>query len=713
VNGAITGTTLGGTINTALQPNITQVGTLTNLTVSNNVTANSISSVNATINNLSGLTSLTLTGAITGTTLGGTINTALQPNITQVGTLTDLTVSGNVVANNISSVGGTFGNLSVPGTITGGTFSGTLGAGTLAGITSLGNLTALTVNGNITSNAISTTNATIGNLSGLTSLTVNGAITGTTLGGIINTAIQPYITQVGALINLTVSNNVTANSISTVNATINNLSGLTSLTVNGAITGTTLGGTINTALQPNITQVGALTDLTVSGNVVANNISSVGGSFGNLSVPGTITGGVFSGTLAPITLSNITTLSNLSSLTVSGQINSNTISGTLVTSSQPNITTLGTLSNLTISGNINVNNISSVGGAFGDVIVNGTITSGLLSGTLSSGTLNTITSLSNLNAATVSGNVSANTLSGTLTTDKQPNIKSVGNLTGLSVTGDVVVQGNLSVTGSVSFSSQTFSDNFTLTGTSFMKWGDGSLVPAKGKSAIELILEGSQKSIAPTYTLPTLTLTGTPTGGAVEIGTSLNINFSGNFIQNDGGSLLSILYKKDGASLGSNTDNVTLTSTVSYTADASYSQGQVKNDNLGQPYNAGRIAAGVVTSNTIQYMPQSKRYWGYLSSNNPSSSDILSILGGGTELSAGKAKSSFTINISSGQQHIYYAYPKDYGDLTKLTIGGFGSLDAFTRMSVTVTNAQGYSREYWVYISISTFSQSIADMVTE
>ena len=63
------------TLTTAAQPNITSVGTLTGLTVSGNI--------------------------------AGTLTTAAQPNITSVGTLTSLTVSGNVTIGD-SSTAATF-----------------------------------------------------------------------------------------------------------------------------------------------------------------------------------------------------------------------------------------------------------------------------------------------------------------------------------------------------------------------------------------------------------------------------------------------------------------------------------------------------------------------------------------------------------------------------------------------------------------------------
>jgi len=66
----VVGGNITGTLDTAAQPNITSLGTLT---------------------------SLTSTGNISGSTLTGTLQTASQPNITSVGTLNDLTINGNTV----------------------------------------------------------------------------------------------------------------------------------------------------------------------------------------------------------------------------------------------------------------------------------------------------------------------------------------------------------------------------------------------------------------------------------------------------------------------------------------------------------------------------------------------------------------------------------------------------------------------------------------
>ena len=77
--GNVSGTTgaftnVGGTLTTAAQTNITSTGTLGTLAVTGNITS----------------------GNLSGTSIVGTLTTAAQTNITSVGTLTALTLSGNV-----------------------------------------------------------------------------------------------------------------------------------------------------------------------------------------------------------------------------------------------------------------------------------------------------------------------------------------------------------------------------------------------------------------------------------------------------------------------------------------------------------------------------------------------------------------------------------------------------------------------------------------
>tara|TARA_R110002012_G_scaffold122078_1_gene271923 strand:+ start:12279 stop:15416 length:3138 start_codon:yes stop_codon:yes gene_type:complete len=107
VIGDVTGNVAGnltGAVSTAAQGNITSLGTLTGLqvdSVSLDGTTIQTTSGQLNINSATGLISLgdenlTTSGIITGDTLVGTLTTALQTNITRVGTLSALTSTGNI-----------------------------------------------------------------------------------------------------------------------------------------------------------------------------------------------------------------------------------------------------------------------------------------------------------------------------------------------------------------------------------------------------------------------------------------------------------------------------------------------------------------------------------------------------------------------------------------------------------------------------------------
>ena len=95
------------TFNTASngQPNVTSLGTLTGLNVSAAVNANSFTSNVATGTAPLTVTSTTQVANLNVATSGtaGTVTTAAQPNITSVGTLSSVTVSGNVTTGGIKT----------------------------------------------------------------------------------------------------------------------------------------------------------------------------------------------------------------------------------------------------------------------------------------------------------------------------------------------------------------------------------------------------------------------------------------------------------------------------------------------------------------------------------------------------------------------------------------------------------------------------------
>lgn len=121
----LTGTELNPNIVTS---NLTSVGTLANLTVTGN-----LSSGNASLGNLATANYITITGNLTSgnASLGnlasanyltGTLTTGAQPNVTSVGTLANLDVTGNITAGGFvgNVYGDVFGNISGNITVTGG-----------------------------------------------------------------------------------------------------------------------------------------------------------------------------------------------------------------------------------------------------------------------------------------------------------------------------------------------------------------------------------------------------------------------------------------------------------------------------------------------------------------------------------------------------------------------------------------------------------------
>lgn len=176
-----------------------------------------------------------------------------------------------------------------------------------------GNVTA----GNVISNFYGNI---VGNIAGYHTGDTLGNITGTSasftnISGTILTANQPNITSVGTLVALSVTGNVAAGNVS-------------ATTLNGSLSGLVL-----TAAQPNISSVGTLTSLSVTGNVQAGNVIAT----------------QFNGNTVGIHTGNATgTTASYTNLT-----------GTLTTAAQPNITSVGTLTGLTVTANVTAANVNS------------------------------------------------------------------------------------------------------------------------------------------------------------------------------------------------------------------------------------------------------------------------------------------------------------------------------------------------------------------
>ena len=348
--------------------------------------------------------------------LTGVIPTSVQSNITQTGTLSSLIVSGNINTGNVIVSSSISGNL-ITGTLTTSAQPNITSVGTLSGLLVTGNITGTNITGNHFGNGAALSSITGANVTGTVANATYATNAGSaTTAGTVTTNAQPNITSVGSLTSLIVSGNINTGNV----------------IVSSSISGNLITGTLTTSAQPNITSVGTLTTLSVTGNITGANIT--GNLFGNGAAISSITG------------ANVT-----------GQVGNALVAGTVYTAAQPNITSVGTLTSLTASGNIqaqyfigNGSQLTGINTGSPNTIVNGTsnvnipssgsnvlISVGGVANVMTVTTSGSVVS-GNINAGNISapsGTVSGNLLTGTLTTSAQPNITNIGNLTSVSVNG--------------------------------------------------------------------------------------------------------------------------------------------------------------------------------------------------------------------------------------------------------------------------------------
>ncbi len=272
-----------GTLTTAAQPNITSLGTLTSLSITGNVTSGNANLGNlATANYFSGsgnLLSNLQAGNISGTVANanyslyaGTVLTNAQPNITSVGTLDGLTATGTVNFTTASNVSlGAIGNVHITGGSSGYylstdgsgglSFAAPPSGGGIAGSNTQVQFNDAGVFGADANFTYTKTTDTLGvvnvTMEGTGTLSGGNLVSANYITGTLTTAAQPNITSVGTLASLGVTGDVTAGNV---------------FANSGTIGASLLTGTLTTASQPNITSVGTLSSLSVTGNVTGGNL---------------------------------------------------------------------------------------------------------------------------------------------------------------------------------------------------------------------------------------------------------------------------------------------------------------------------------------------------------------------------------------------------------------------------------------------------------
>lgn len=266
---------------------------------------------------------------------------------------------------------------------------------------------------------------------------------------------------------------------------------------------------------------------------------------------------------------------------------------------------------------------------------------------------------------------------------------------------------------SVMYPKDRTSKDYTLNGTSLGALQNGEKIP-EGTSIDDLLNMITQKAIAPTYTQPTVTLTKSGSGtaaGNYEAGTSITPILTATFNKNDAGDLTKLAILKGSEEMGSDASSpyaytgeaiVLGDETITFKARATYEDGEVKNNNLGQPDATGQIKAGTKDSSAISFVGQRNAFWGYGAGTieSPSSDQIRGLANKRLNVSANNV---ISVAIATGSQHIIFALPapRTLKQVSYDDLGDKGMLSAFAKTTVQVADARGGSngmKDYNVYV---------------
>lgn len=462
---------------------INYVGTSTQLNYTSGVIAGTALESKALVidenKNLTGITTLTVANLIASSSIAGTIATPNQPNITSLGTLTSLNVNGIL---NLPQHNGMNNGLQL---------NGTLVTSSAAELNYLSNSTV----GVAVENKALVVNAGR-NISNINTISCSSISVGSTI-SINNVPVTASAMEINYL---RTSQGIVEGSKAVIVDSLKNITGFNSINTNFIISAN-IAGVLTTASQPNITQLGTLTSLTLSGNI---------GGIVNIGMTGNLTG--------------------------ANTISSINLSGTLTTANQPNITSLGTIANLAVSGRTTTTNATINSLTLGNVIVDATGAelnnlAGATSGIAVGGkclVVNLNRDINNINTLTTNSLVS-NSLSGTITTSAQANITQLGVLNNLEIGG----------------SSHVRFQNNTSTFSNYYQCTNNITIPISSRLEInnESVRFGTTTNHAIRFMSNNSTVMSIENTGNVNIGSTsptsfrLNVNGSANFTSiNLGGS---------------------------------------------------------------------------------------------------------------------------------------------------------------------------------
>ena len=484
--------------------NITANGAGITYITGSNVSGNVTSAVQSHYANIANsVAGSNVDGQVGNALVAGTVYTNAQPNITSVGTLASLDVTANITSGNadlgnlatasyfsgngifISNIAGA----NVSGIVANATYAtsaGTAGSATTAGtvttnaqpnITSVGTLASLDVTANITSG-----NASLGNLVTATYFSGNGSlltyITGSNINGNVTSAVQSHYANIA---NSVAGSNVNGNVTSAIQSHYANIANsVAGSNVSGQVGNALVAGTVYTNAQPNITSVGTLASLSVSGDATVTGNFTVGGNTTYINVetfrvedPIIELGGGVNGAA-------LTSNDGKDRGTILHYYTTDVVDAFMGWDNSNGEFAFG--SNVSVSSEVvTFNNFGNVRASY--FIGNGStltyITGSNVSGNVTSAVQSHYANIANSVAGgNVSGQVGNALVAGTVYTNAQPNITSLGTLAGLTSTGVINLTGTsnvaLGVVGNVHITGGADGQILTTDGTGNLQWVDNS-----------------------------------------------------------------------------------------------------------------------------------------------------------------------------------------------------------------------------------------------
>ena len=255
-------------------------------------------------------------------------------------------------------------------------------------------------------------------------------------------------------------------------------------------------------------------------------------------------------------------------------------------------------------------------------------------------------------------------------------------------------------------------------GGSIGNYKTGDIIP-EGTTLEAILKKILMKQIPPTYTSPAVSISnnGGTAAGNYEYGTIITPKVKATYNKNDGGNLISISIKQGSTTVATGdtspltyaaSESISLINSISFSASCSYDEGTIKDDNLGDPYSTGHIAAGTKSSSNYTFNPYRQGYfWGVLDTDSsvPLTSDIIR---NGTKKNGSYSSGSIS-NIKAStvanRKRIFIACPATNKGVTKVIMPSAMNADCtvdFVKQSTTITveganSSTGIEYNVWVY----------------